>query len=217
MRRLLASLLGLAAACTERPTSEDTDGDTTTAVTTSATASTTADVPTGGTTDEDTAMTEPCLEQTYNGESSPAAWMLTCNLPELCPGAEPLMFEVESDLDLLEPGAVTVDDLERARCMLEALRDRTQGHVTWDILLDDAVVRAAFSLEIVLDRVLVHSARFPVELIEPGPHNIHERYHQLRESEFFHDCLAGDAKAVFLCLVDAAVPECLPGPLLCPP
>lgn len=216
-RSALAFLLALAA-CTDRPIGGDTDatstgGETTTTSTTSTTTPTTTGEPTstGSTTGDEAA----CLEAAHRGDGYPMDWMLTCDLPELCPGEDLLVFQLGID-DLLDPGTVDVDDLERARCMAAALRDRTPGRLEWAVVVGFEAIFYPLGLEVLGDTALAHAVRFPVTLDLPGPKNVHESLHLLRPPEFFADCADGDAMQVWLCLVDSVEPDCLPGPLACP-
>ncbi|WAS93494.1 hypothetical protein [Nannocystis punicea] len=215
MRRTLSVLLSFAAACAARPVEDGTEAGSSTTSTTSTTAvtttleGTTAETPTTG--ESTTEAPQPCLEHNYTG-GAPGAWMLTCGLPELCGGDEPLTFFTTSP-DALAPGEVEVDDLERARCMAAALRDRTLGQITWWHVVDVQVVSAPVSLEIVLHTAFVRSVAGST-LLEQD--DTYEGIYDLRPPEFFADCAEGDALAVWLCLVDAIEPQCLPGPLGCP-
>ncbi|MBZ5712777.1 hypothetical protein [Nannocystis pusilla] len=211
MRRLFPALLGLAAACTDRPIGEDSETGATTSTT--STATTTTEVPTSGSGEPDTTTeaAEPCLEHSYS-DPDPDAWMLTCGLPELCAGDEPLVFITSSD-DILDPGEVQVDDLQRARCMAAALRDRSPGQIAWWHVADVVVRLSPVSLEIAGDRALAHSVADNVHGSQP---NVHEAVYPLRPPEFFAACAEGDALAVWLCLMDSVEPTCLPGPLACP-
>lgn len=51
----------------------------------------------------------------------------TCGLPERCPGDGPLVFVVDGPLG--DPDSVQTDDIDRARCMAAALRDRLPGQM----------------------------------------------------------------------------------------
>src|SRR5690606_6141448 len=106
------------------------------------------------------------------------------------------------------------DDLERARCMVQALRDRTVGQFSWLAVADSVVFADPLSLEILGDAALSRSRRGVVELIAPD--NAYEGLYLLRGPDFFSACKGGDAMALWLCLVDPVVPGCLAGPLPCP-
>lgn len=222
MRRPLVLLLGLAAACTDRPLGEDTDATSTTtgtttgttAATTSSTAPTTSstDAPTTSATGDPGNATSdpeaPCIEERYD-DVDPQTWVLTCGLPELCPGESPLVF-VTSTGDVADPGVAKVTDLERARCMVAALRDRTFGQLTWSVDLGFVVTA---SLEIFAPDTAIVRDVGPDNSSEP---NVNERLHPLREPEFFADCVDGDDTEIFICLRDSILPECQPGSLECP-
>jgi len=211
MHRAFAALLGLAAACTDRPVGEDTDTGSTSVATTTST--TTAEAPTTGTAsgepDTTTAEAEPCLELEYTSDVQPT-WMLTCGLPELCPGDEPLVFTTTK----IDAGEVEVDDLDRARCMVAALRDRSLGQIAWWQVADVDVIWAPLSLEIVGHTALTRGVRGSPELLSGI--DTYEAIRPLRPPEFFAACADGDALAVWLCLMDSVEPMCLPGPLSCP-
>lgn len=217
MRRLFPALLGLAAACTDRPVGEDSEtGSTTSTASTATTTGTATEVPTTGTAsgepESTTKPAEACLEHEYAGEFPPA-WKLTCGLPDLCGSEEPLMFTT-SNLEVFDPGEVEVEDLERARCMAAALRDRSPGQIAWEQVVGVDAVWAPLSLEIVGDAALVRSVRGVKEGIIDE--DTFEVIRPLRPSEFFAACAEGDALAVWLCLMDSVEPTCLPGPLTCP-
>jgi hypothetical protein len=213
-RALVVVLLGLASACTERPLGEDSDATSTSTGTTSEPAST-AELPTTGATSDASSTTEaeapPCLELRYS-DDAPQTWMLTCGLPELCPGDGPLMFFTSTG-DVSDPGVAKVNDLERARCMVAALRDRTFGQLTWWI--DVGFVYTA-SLELLADDAALTRSVDTSELIDPAPLNVREGLHPLRAPGFFADCEDGDATQLYKCLMDSVLPECLPEPLMCP-
>ncbi|MDC0722284.1 hypothetical protein [Nannocystis bainbridge] len=214
MRRLLPlALVTLATACTDRPVGEDSDAgsSTTSNSTTTSTATTespTTEAPTtGGTTD----APDPCLEHRYASGGS-HAWMLTCGLPELCGGAEPLLFSTTT-LEPSAPEEIEVDDLDRARCMAAALRDRTPGQIAWSQVVGPDVIFSPLSLEIVQGTALVRNVDGLQEFVLP---DTYEGMYPLRPPEFFAACAEGDALALWQCLMDAVEPACLPGPMTCP-
>jgi hypothetical protein len=210
MRRVLTALFGLAAACTDRPIGEDTDAGSTTSTATTTTAATEA--PTTGTTSSEPDTTaEPCLEHSYTS-GHPLVWKTTCGLPELCSGDEPLMFTT-TNIDAMDPGEVEVEDLERARCMAAALRDRAPGQFAWSQVIGTEVIWSPISLEIVGDTALVRNVQ---GIHVPELDDTHEAIYPLRPPEFFAACAEGDTLAVWLCLMDSVEPTCLPGPLTCP-
>lgn len=201
-RRSLALLLGLVA-CADRTVGGDTDATSTGAMSSS---TSTAEPTSTGTTGDQT----ECLELMYElDEPSMPPWMATCTLPELCPGEQALVFQLGTG-DIFDPQTVETDDLPRARCMAAALRDRTPGQIRW---WSDEVGRE-YSLEILGDLVLARSIETITELIDGF--DAQEALFALRPREFFEACAFGDAMEVWLCLMDAVEPGCLPGPLACP-
>lgn len=206
-RTARALLLGLAA-CTGRPVEGDTDATSTGTGASSTSTSTTTGEP--DPTSTTTGAAGPCLELSYDvDDPATPVWMLTCGLPELCPGEDPLIFQVSGD-DILAPQTVEVDDIERARCMAAALRDRIPGQIRWW----SEAAGHDYSLEILGETALVRSIESITMLIDGF--DAYEALRRLHPPEFFAACADGDAMQVWLCLMGSVEPECLPGPLACP-
>ncbi|MCY1008584.1 hypothetical protein OV079_24085 [Nannocystis pusilla] len=218
MRAWLWLLLPLA--CGPAPAPGDTDSQSTSS-SASEPANPTTSAPTTGGLDM---MTEAaCLEEIHPGDlgfgSEPA---LTCGGLELCPGDDPIVFQLDGPglaEDLSSPTSVETD-LERARCLATALRDRTPGQFLF-VPVIDTEIPYVFGLEVVGELVVARSDRGLCEAIEPEPKSchVHERLRVLRPPEYFADCVDGDAIALWRCLVDPVEPEpaCAAGPLACPP
>ncbi|MDC0716490.1 hypothetical protein [Nannocystis bainbridge] len=213
----------LALACGPAPAPGDTDAEPTSTTTSSTTGTTTGTTLAPTTSEGDTTTGEACLEATRPGElwsdQEPA---LTCGGPELCPGGDPIYFELDGpifDGDFSAPTSA-VTDLERARCLAVALRDRTPGQFMFMPGHSPQVLHV-FGLEIVGEFAVTRSDRSGCELSHPEPKSCHvrERLRQLRPPAFFADCVDGDALALWQCLYHAAEPEpaCAAGPLVCPP
>jgi hypothetical protein len=229
MRR--ASLLLLAFGCapksvpgdTEDPTDASADTTGTTDPTTGTTDPTTGTTATPTTGEPDATTGEPCLESVHPGDllfgESPE---LTCGAAELCPGDGPITFQLAgpglADHDFSSPSSAETD-LERARCLAAALRDRTPGQFLL-LPVDGGEILYIFGREVVGELALERSELAECVLIAPEPKSCHvrERLRVLRPPEFFAACVDGDALALWKCLHDAFEPEpaCAPGPLVCP-
>lgn len=140
------------------------------------------------------------------GEAFPAA--LTCGLAELCAGAGALQFTVDGG-SLTMPDAVSTDDIQRARCMASALRDRTPGVLRFtvplslgsddhelEILGDDAIRRHAYQNDFNFEKSV--------------------RVRPLLPPADYAACAEGTAKQVYLCLVAGFVDACTGGAPRCP-
>lgn len=144
----------------------------------------------------------------YETPESPPSWMLTCGSPELCPGDGPLIFTLGST-NTYDPGSAETADLERARCMAAALRDRTPGQLHfWS-----GEVGREFSLEILGELALGRSVATINDINDS--YGAYEGLYRLHPPEHFFACAAGDALQVWLCLVDFGPDACEPGPLPC--
>ncbi|MCY1070577.1 hypothetical protein OV090_37900 [Nannocystis sp. RBIL2] len=222
MRAWLPLLLTLACAPKQEPGDTDSQStSTSTSTSTSEPATTTTSTPTTGAVDM---MTEAaCLEDIHPGDLWPGVDLaLTCGGLELCPGDDPIVFQLDGPEladDLSSPTSVETD-LERARCLATALRDRTPGQFLFMPVIGSEIPYV-FGLEIVGELVVARSDRGSCEAIEPEPKSchVHERLRVLRPPEYFADCIDGDALALWRCLLDPVEPEpaCAAGPLACPP
>ncbi|PCC73589.1 hypothetical protein SAMN02745121_07337 [Nannocystis exedens] len=219
MRAWLPPLLLLA--CAPELAPGDTDSQTTgTSTGTGEPTTSTTTAPTTGAVDM--MIEAACLEDIHPGDLWPEIEpAVTCGGLELCPGDDPIVFELDGPGiwdDLSTPTSVETD-LERARCLATALRDRTPGQFMF-LPVRGREVLHLFGLEIVGELVVIRSERASCELIYPEPKSCHvkERLRVLRPPEYFADCVDGDALALWRCLLDAVEPEpaCAPGPLSCP-
>jgi hypothetical protein len=211
-------LLLSVAACTTRHPGDDTDTSTTSTTTnTTGPSSSTTGAPTTSATTDDPSTGAPveCLEAKYSGSDPPDAWMLTCDLPALCTGDDPLLFQIEGP-GFDNPELVEISDVARARCVAEALRDRLPGHVDLVITSGPDVLYWPLAYEIVGDIGVLHLFRTYTNPSLPAPPNVFESLHLLREPEFFAACADGDNDALWNCLKAPFASECLPGPLTCP-
>lgn len=206
----------LTTACGPAPASADDDtGGTTEADPGSTSSTSSTSTPTTGA-DETSSTGEPCLALEYPADDgSPSSWRLGCDAPALCPGEGVLVFRIEGDLSA--PTSVETEALERARCMVTALADRSFGQFDF-IRVEDVFVHDMLSLEIVGDAAVARSEPGGCADPDPSTCHSHEQLHLLREPAFFADCIEGDALAVYTCLTDPLAPDpaCLPGPLDCP-
>jgi hypothetical protein len=214
-------LLLLALACGPNPAPGDTSAEE--ASSTGPADASTSTSTTGPTTGQPETTGEACLEDIHPGD----LWggegpVLTCGAPELCPGEQPIWFELDGpdifDGDLFNVTTVETD-VERARCLVAALRDRTPGQFIF-VPTHDVYTLHVYGLEIVDDLALTRSDSADCVLIAPEPKYCHvrERLRVLRPPQFFADCIDGDARDLWLCLYDSVEPEpaCHPGPLACP-
>ncbi|MFY0536579.1 hypothetical protein [Nannocystis pusilla] len=234
----LCTLLGavlLTAACGPGPatTTEATTGSTgdSTGTTTApdstsetptptSTASTTSEATTDastttGTTDASTTTGGECLvftdDDPTNGRVTTQS---TCGHEEaLCP-SDAALFSFENGPDWDD--TASTDDLARVHCVLEALRQRTPGQVTytlaWPVLGSDVG-----SLEIAGDFMIARR-----EYANDFNYTYKEAVLWLEPPEVFAECRAKNtATAAWLCLrpyiniIDALQPECVAGPLEC--
>ncbi len=214
-RKLASVALTVVAACgpgvatTESSTTENTSGSTTTpstsTPTTSADPSTTTDLTTTGTSDTSGTTTDDlttgdsttdpaCLEISITDPRDfPEQPHFTCGLPALCAEQEPLVF-------LWEVGGWTVSDIERARCMAAALRDRTPGQLRYQDEENDDF----HTLEILGEQVIVvreyHGIGFGF--------SYDEHIASLDSSLVFANCLNGTADDLHTCIRDAFTDVC---------
>ncbi len=166
---------------------------------------------------------EQCLAVHYPGDLWTGPLQLTCDAAELCAGEGRLWFRLEG-VDFFEPDydaatAAETNELERARCLARALRDRTPGQFLFAPILGDDTPYL-FGREIVGELVVERGEANGCKLLAPEPVGCHvnERLRVLRPPEFFAGCVDGDALALWRCLFDAFAPEpeCVAGPLTCP-
>lgn len=203
-------ILGLAACGPEPGTNDSTSG-------TGDTSTGTGTTPTSGSDETaDTTGETVCFAVDYPSKRGPPndpGWELGCGFPALCPGELPVVFSIAGDLDA--PTSVETGELERARCMARALRDRQFGQFAFMPVDADGWVVGLYSLEIVGEQALARGEPGQCQL--ENPCKTHEALRLLRPPEFFAACVDGDARALFLCLWDPIVPEpaCLAGPLPC--
>lgn len=204
------------------PVGSGADGTSTTA-TSSTTGSPTTGVP-ASTGTQDTGPAEECLEAVHGGTlQAGEPQQLTCGVPELCADEGALVFRLEGVDAVManyeDASAATTDDIERARCLATALRDRTPGQFIIHPRIGDDLLDG-FGREVLGDLVVERWDRYICKLIFPEPVGcrVHERLRVLRPPAFFADCVEGDAFALWRCLLDAFEPEpvCVAGPLACP-
>lgn len=221
MRARFLLLLALACGPTPGNTSDTEPGSTGSTDAASTSTTDTTSVPTMGSPDATTG--EACIEDIHPGDF----WFgeeptLTCGAPELCADDSPLQFELDGpgvlDGDFSNPTTVETD-LERARCLIAALRDRTPGQFVF-LPVHTPDILHVYGLEILGDLAVTRSDRAECELIAPEPKSCyaHERLRVLRPPEFFASCIDGDARTLWLCLYDSVEPDpaCHPGPFACP-
>jgi hypothetical protein len=156
--------------------------------TSSTTDLTTGDETTGGTTGP------ACLQIDHGGD--PGQWPeqpeFTCGLSPTCPGEGTVVFKPTF------PGSTT-NDIDRARCMAAALRDRTPG------LLEFEESGTVHTLEVLGEQVI---RREEYEGIGFG-YSWFEWVEPLQPPEFFADCAEGTASEVRDCLIFATTDECV--------
>lgn len=156
-----------------------------------------------------------CLEVEYPHEDETRpSWRLGCEGPSLCFAELPLIVTLMGD-DAEGTNEIHVDDLERARCMVTALAKRQPGQFDFAVTRNVDVL-GVYSVEVLGD-VAVARTRPGQCWQPPGGCLVHESLRALRPAAFFSDCIDGDARALYLCLVDSfePTPACLPGPLEC--
>lgn len=213
---VLRTTLALATACGPGPADTATDASTSTTATTAdpTTEPTTGSTPTtDATTGADAACLERVYEPKYAGVDDPE-WELGCGAPKLCPGEGPLLFRIEGEP--ADPSAVATPDLPRARCMLAALRDREVGQLDFLADLEGGIVLGLFAIELLGAQAITRVEPGACDLLSPCL--TQERLRALQEPAFFAACVDGDARDLWLCLIDAVLPDpaCAPGPLACP-
>lgn len=172
---------------TDATTGSTTDGATTDATTTDATT-------TGTTTDGTTGPA--CLEHSIaDPEEYPDELVLGCQLDELCPGEGPMTFQPDGN-------EWTTNDIDRGRCLVTAMRDRTIGTLRFQEGEEGDL--DAYTIEI-------HGEQVSLRHIRAGfgfDYAYEERVTFLRETEFFTACVTGDANAVHTCLEDGFTADC---------
>ncbi len=170
----------------------------------------------GEASDESTAGEPACVTQESPWTAQfPPNWQLGCGAPMLCAGDGAVTIEVEGAPEA--PSSVVIDQVERVRCMVQALLDRSLGQL--DVFLAvDGETRDALSIEIVGEHGVARSAPAGCVLIEPTPCRNRETLRVLRPPAFFAACVGGDARALWACLADAFEPQpaCVSAPLECP-
>ena len=130
--------------------------------------------------------------------------LFTCGLPELCPGAEgkPLVFDAGDN-------PVTTQDIERGRCMVAAMRDRTPGlfrFTVWPILGYDTT-----TIEILGETILVRR-----HVLSDFNEDYSEGGYQLFAPELYAPCVDSTATLVLKCLTEGYSEACVSEPLMCP-
>jgi hypothetical protein len=208
-----SSTTGTTASTSEAPTTTGSTTDTTGVETTTGVEMTTGVDTTG----VDTTTGGVCLEfetqRHPNGEEAPAQF--TCGHDEvLCPSAPDVaLFEFEQGPEWDD--TATTEDLARVHCVIEALRDRKLGTVTyalfWPVFGPDTG-----SLEITSEFVIARR-----ETLNDFNYDYWETALVLEPSQVFADCLAENtATAAWLCLrpyinLGSTTLECVTAPLTC--
>lgn len=175
-------------------------GEATTQPTTSTDVTGSASSSTGDATSD--ATTGAAYIETDKHEEIPEQSM-TCGLPELCPGAVPLTF------DIIEPDGWTTDDIDRARCMAAAMRDRTPGIVSFQHYGGNAGEDLR-TIEILGGQAIVthtESSDFNVDYTE--------RLVLVQIPAYFDECANGSASAIHQCLTEGFDVVCI-DTLTCP-
>ncbi len=160
-------------------------------------------------------ITEGCVEVSYAAKYAPVeepGWELGCGSPELCTGDKTIVFYVHGALNA--PTAVETKELERARCMATALRDREVGSFDYVVVGAESVVMGLGGVEILGEEAI---GRWEPGTCSLKPCQTTEALRQIRAPGFFSDCVHSDAKALWLCISRALEeePSCLLGPLPC--
>lgn len=191
----------------EPGSSTGTSGDDSTGAPTTGESTNDATTGTTGTTDDPSTGEPACLDVHEFGFDPDLEF--TCGLPELCPGDASLVFDLAGGVEDL--GVESISDVERARCMIAALRDRTPGHFMIRVWPKDQLGEDELRDEIFGDtaaRRRVSQNDFNIdrfEFVKP-----------LRPPQFFADCLAdGSDSALWACLWDAFEDTCVTT-LACP-
>jgi hypothetical protein len=206
-RAVLGFVVGLACGpggvdttSTGSSTSDTTEPD---ATSTSSTSSTSSGVPTSG----EPSTGEPvCIDfymEGYDPDEELTPPLFTCGLPELCPGAngKPLVFTGDNP--------VTTADIERGRCMVAAMRDRTPGLFRFTV--QPILGYDTTTIEILGETILVrrHSlSDFNEDYSEGG--------YQLFAPELYAPCVDSTATLVLKCLTEGYAKACVSEPLMCP-
>lgn len=195
---------GVDTTSTGSATTETTEPDAT------STSTTTSGAPTSG---EPTSTGEPstgepvCIDfymDGYDPDEELTPPLFTCGLPELCPGADgkPLVFDAGND-------PVTTGDIERGRCMVAAMRDRTPGlfrFTVWPILGYDTT-----TIEILGETILVRR-----HVLSDFNEDYREGGYQLFAPELYAPCVDSTATLVLKCLTEGYSAACVSEPLMCP-
>lgn len=181
---------------------------TTSADTGSSTPTTGDDATTGdGTTSDATTTGMTTSESTSDGTTGPACLdfspedpqdypeqpHFTCGLAPLCPGDGPLTL-------LLKNTIWVASDIDRARCMATAMRDRTPGQLHFQTEESDDF----HTIEILSEQVIVvdeyHGIGFGF--------SYDERVTFLKPPEFFADCSIGTGAEIHTCLTQGFTDVC---------
>lgn len=197
------SSTGMPSTSEEPTTTAPTTGEPGTTSTTAPTSTdgTMTDATTGDATTIDLTTGDTCLEHTIGDPGDwPEELVLGCHLDELCAGETPLEF------DPLEKSGWTVDDIDRARCMATAMRDRTPGKLLYQQTDPENGGETGdfFVIEIHGEQV---SLRHEHEGLGFG-YDYLERVTFLREPAFFTACAGGTATEVHECLTQGFTDEC---------
>jgi hypothetical protein len=127
-----------------------------------------------------------------------------CQLPQIC---DPVRFESASEINSVTVGPYTLVTPDAARCVLAALRDSSEGQVSWDVVVVGARYKRSNHSEISIRprRVALSWTR---EMADFGDS---DGYGQtgLRDPEYFTACLMKtNADAILECLNHAATGPC---------
>ena len=184
-------------------TSSTTDVAPTTSAADTSSPSTTGDTTTGDgtttdaiTTSESTAGStgSACLDfSPWDPRNYPEEPHFTCGLEPLCPGEGPLVLTRKND-------AWIASDIERARCMAAAMRDRTPGQLRFQTSEDNDF----HTLEILGEQVIVV---YEVHGLGFG-YDYDERVTFLKPPDFFAECSIGTATSIHTCLTKGFTDEC---------
>lgn len=154
-----------------------------------------------GSSGEGTTAAPVCLEFHDGRVADTPVVHFTCGLPTLCGDGEPPLFIPEGN------DGWTVDDLERARCMAAALRDRTPGVIAYQ---EPALGHHTFTIEILDEEVVLRE-----DWLEDFNWSYDETVKFLKPTEFFAACADGSAFALHGCLGEAFTEVC-GTELMCP-
>lgn len=182
-----------------------TDAPTATTTGEPATSSSTTDAPaTTGTTGDPGV----CLDWEANDPGLEFPPELSCGLPELCAGDGPLQFVIDGGT-IEDPDAVSTADLQRARCMAAALRDRLPGQIRFGT--EFGLGSDDYELEI-----LGASAIRRRSYMQDFSFDKHVRVRPLLPADAYAACAEGTAKEIWACLRKGFEDVCVTGELACP-